>query len=448
MADSSANRDRESAVTPPEVGVPHGYLDDKDVLQELATWGCSKRHDGSLEYAKSAPRPILECLWRVCRARDIEREVVLGFLRRRKIRERGNSIVDELRSMGNDAQAPSHIEEFVVRVLESIASGIKQAQSKEARPIADAPCPRELSGATVVTPEPRSGTHALWQVHEPTDRADPVSHEVGESLPAGDGWCVVAASVRGKHHAHRALWRDDSYALGRQDAWHVLVVGDGAGSSRLSRVGSRVACDAMRNHLMSVLAGKAVPVRDIAATQPKEEDLLPIKSCLTDGVKIAIAALRVESEGRGIAFGDLSTTLLALIHAPWNGRHLIACVQVGDGAMGLWNEPSGITVMGQPDSGEFSGETLFLTSGNIETELDRRVYFHISKSLAAAAVMTDGVADDYFPADQRLPDLFREVLPSVAHPNEPKAALLEWIKYEKKGSSDDRTVALLYRSPR
>ena len=75
--------------------------------------------------------------------------------------------------------------------------------------------------------------------------------------------------------------------------------------------------------------------------------------------------------------------------------------------------------------------------------------------------MCDGVSDDFFPEEKRLVELFlgnpiegmrtkddRPVL-GVMHQvlKEPRdgKSLLEWLRYEKKASSDDRTLVLMYR---
>lgn len=284
-----------------------------------------------------------------------------------------------------------------------------------------------------------------WKNLEPADRTDPVEHEICERGEPGDGWCLAGASARGKLHAHRALWREDSFAIGWQDEWHILVVGDGAGSSKMSRVGSRVACTIAKDTLKRHLDGFVIPVRTADAVAPGERDLLRLKTFLMESVRAAQAALRREASDRKISLNDLSSTLLAAVHTKWNFRSLVACVQVGDGAVALFTETTGLTLMGVADSGEFSGETRFLTTRGIEDDLDRRVLFAIKPEMKALVLMTDGVADDYFPAQEKLSDLFAEMFATITPSKNPEKALCEWLKYEKKGSSDDRTLVLLHR---
>ena len=64
----------------------------------------------------------------------------------------------------------------------------------------------------------------LWQENEPADQTDATLHQTSENQTAPDGWRAAAASVRGKLHAHRALWREDAFALGSAGDWSVIVV--------------------------------------------------------------------------------------------------------------------------------------------------------------------------------------------------------------------------------
>jgi len=109
------------------------------------------------------------------------------------------------------------------------------------------------------------------------------------------------------------------------------------------------------------------------------------------------------------AFRDLSATLLlALVIPSESGEHTVAVCQVGDGAIVLFDSGApyerAMSLLGTPDSGEYAGETEFMTSASMTAQefekrtVTRRVRFD------SMFVMTDGVADDYFPAS---PELFR-----------------------------------------
>ena len=76
--------------------------------------------------------------------------------------------------------------------------------------------------------------------------------------------------------------------------------------------------------------------------------------------------------------------------------------------------------------------------------------------------MCDGVSDDFFPEDKRLIDLFvgdpirdlktkdggplKGVMHEVVKNPQSGKALLDWLQYELKASSDDRTLLLMYRN--
>lgn len=55
---------------------------------------------------------------------------------------------------------------------------------------------------------------------------------------------VMAASRRGRSHAHEGKYREDDFGLHFIEAtgWHILMLADGAGSAKFSRRGSQLAC--------------------------------------------------------------------------------------------------------------------------------------------------------------------------------------------------------------
>ena len=57
---------------------------------------------------------------------------------------------------------------------------------------------------------------------------------------------LVAASVRGRSHAHEGKPRDDDFLLHycTKNGWYIMAVADGAGSAAYSRAGSKIACEA------------------------------------------------------------------------------------------------------------------------------------------------------------------------------------------------------------
>jgi len=324
-------------------------------------------------------------------------------------------------------------------------SPLAKAYADAARAAADNPVAGPETEAMPAASPPQ------WLVREPEDVADPTPHEAEQFL-SWDGWGLIAASVRGKLHAHQALWRDDAFACAHQGPWTVIAVADGAGSVPLSRVGSHLACGAALASLEDKLPGIPLP-------EPLPEPLPPsdvegVKGALVAAARRAKQAITTEADRRGRPTRDFHTTLLLVVHRAGNNRDLVGVLQVGDGAVGLYTARGTCSILGVADHGNFASETRFLTMPGIEDEFDSRVRFALVEDMTALAVMTDGVADDFFPEAQRLGELFTgnewrveggEKIPPPITLHPPPSTLLDWLRYEKKGSSDDRTLALLFR---
>jgi hypothetical protein len=151
-----------------------------------------------------------------------------------------------------------------------------------------------------------------------------------------------------------------------------------------------------------------------------------------------------------------------MLHVPLGKTDLVAAIQVGDGAVGIYTADGTCTLLGTADHGEYSSETRFLTTPNIEREFPQRVLFSMKQDIRCLAAMCDGVSDDFFPESKRLIELFvgdpiadlktkdgnpvRGVMHDILKNPQKGESLREWLTYEKKGSSDDRTLVLMYRT--
>jgi hypothetical protein len=166
-----------------------------------------------------------------------------------------------------------------------------------------------------------------------------------------------------------------------------------------------------------------------------------------------------EMLGRDLEVNDLSATLLLAIHTvvkvnDENKSFILAC-QIGDGATVAitQNKNQPVSVLGIPDGGEFSGETDFLTSKKFKVPnyLLSRTYPCFG-AVQALMVMTDGVADDYFPANEKMHQLYQDLIKEKVIINSEEKdleassiQLKNWLDtYQIRGSFDDRTLVVLF----
>jgi Protein phosphatase 2C len=288
-----------------------------------------------------------------------------------------------------------------------------------------------------------------WKVLEPSESSDPVPHTERKLEPGAPGWSLIGASVRGKQHAHQALWRDDAFAWGTAGAWTFAAVCDGAGSAKLSRIGARVASAAAVKSLMAGL------------TDVRPEEKIRLEECLVDAARAARTEIRNESLRRNCDEREFHATMLLAAVAEMPLACSLGVLQVGDGAIGVLFGGQCV-VLGESDSGAYSGETRFLTTFEIDEEWEKRVTLQTLPNVQAVALMTDGVADDFFPESERLIELFEaESIAGLKAADggpvrglfrgplkDPRGgeSLAEWLGYEKRGSFDDRTLVVMFRS--
>jgi uncharacterized protein YegL/serine/threonine protein phosphatase PrpC len=263
---------------------------------------------------------------------------------------------------------------------------------------------------------------AKWEVREPPpDVGDRVSHFYLDSRDGANGWHIIGASRRGKMHEHDGAFREDALDIEVEAGWHLIAVADGAGAHHLSRVGSNVA------------VRTAVEVMSKAVTgAPTSESVA--RGALQDALTSAWETLRCEAESRQVAFRDLSTTLLLLMHHPRKG--VVGVAQIGDGLIAVQFENSEVGLLGEPMPGEY------VTNFDCSRLPAKTKVAALSKPVQCFFVMTDGISDDLYPPQERLP-LLTKALAAVLTADDPQRALCDLIGYSRIGSFGDRTLVVL-----
>jgi len=329
------------------------------------------------------------------------------------------------------------------------------------------------------------------------------------STPAETGKIeILMASRRGRSHAHVGKPRDDCFywEIDDETGWNFVAVADGAGSAKYSRKGSEIACQTVVKQLRRQItaeydAGLCISSDAVNKFARKKKEFLKsggkwdpttwdqygraefLEETKLDGifhiaVDAAIRAIHEEAKTReGATPKDYHTTLLcaAFKHfGPINpdpseiSGWLIASYWVGDGGGAIlrWDGLERALVLGEPDGGEYAGQTRFLTiPDEIQPDIiKKRLRFSFCDSFGALLLVTDGITDPFFPSEAAVADEHRWLefyeqklkkgcpeepngCPAVFDPNksptEKSAALLEWLNFWSKGNHDDRTILIV-----
>ncbi len=289
--------------------------------------------------------------------------------------------------------------------------------------------------------------------------------QAAEEKDGYDSWKLIAASQRGRSHAHEGKCRDDDFMLinDHPEQWHILAVSDGAGSSQYAREGARIAVNTSATVLAEKLTEhndalvEAVSAWDTEQSEKTDAALRKVLySIFSQAIYQAINTVHLASKKEQVKFRDFYATLLLSAHKEIQGRHFIVGYWIGDGGMGVYKEGEDgyIKLLGEPDSGEYAGQTRFLDpEANDGEDIMRRISFTCVDSMTALFLLTDGITDPIFETDHNLQqpacwDKFwaEEIRQKLSGtPRETEKNLLDWLSFWSPGNHDDRTIALLAR---
>ena len=280
-------------------------------------------------------------------------------------------------------------------------------------------------------------TANLWKyIPIPENEPEPFPEYISGTVEF-PGSKVIAARVRGKKHKHEGTNCDDWYETANYDKITFVAVSDGAGSKKFSRIGAKESCKAaigymvtsfkealennpeLRENLMLELSNqKCMEACGVLANIVQQSVIKAFEA-----VEAAFYSRSVDTDyfkvlNRNLQFKDLSATLLLAVMIPVSDttkEHLVISCQIGDGMIALLNSKgefaNSLKLMGVPDSGDFSGETDFLTSSQMKNIESLQTRTKISRSVVDTMfVMTDGVADDYFPNETEMRRLYYDLL--------------------------------------
>lgn len=303
------------------------------------------------------------------------------------------------------------------------------------------------------------------QMPEPRYRNE--NHATDSAALDGEEKHIVAASLRGRSHAQEGKPRDDAFRFATTHGWQVLAVSDGAGSACYSREGARLACEKAvavcceRLDNEPYRDGFEAHIKALSATPDETDKRKPVGdslyTLLCHAANQARQTIAQEAGLQGKETRTYAATLLLCVAKHFPFGWFVGSFWVGDGAIALYRRdttPHTVYLMGEPDEGEYGGQTRFLTMPEVFSDasaLYRRLRFRLVDDFSALFLMTDGVSDPKFETTNNLKNaekwdaLWDELTAANALTNaaESEQALLEWLGFPSPGNHDDRTLLVL-----
>jgi serine/threonine protein phosphatase PrpC len=319
----------------------------------------------------------------------------------------------------------------------------------------------------IVNPDPKT----LWKNIE-SDRKDPYWKEDNVTLltPLNDRHLLVS-SKRGRSHANVGSYREDDFSFSDLDnGWSIVVVADGAGSAKLSRKGSSIACLAVVEYFKSTASVQAMQAFDKLIREHKanlnETTDKSIKRFLYDNLATAAFHAHKQLEefaGKtGVALKDLSTTLIFTLLKKYDIGYALLSFGVGDCPMAvICKSLSRVINLNWIDVGEFGGGTRFITMPEIfkNTKFATRLNFQLVDDFSYLFLMSDGIYDAKFVVEANLTDIkkWQLFLEDLQGANEDKIVVeldpqnkdvvtqfSSWMDFWSPGNHDDRTLAIVF----
>lgn len=254
------------------------------------------------------------------------------------------------------------------------------------------------------------------QMPEPRYRNE--KQATDSALLDGEEKHIVAASLRGRSHAQEGKPRDDAFRFATTHGWQVLAVSDGAGSACYSREGARLACEKAvavcceRLDNEPYRAGFEAHIKALSATPDETDKRKPVGdslyTLLCHAANQARQAIAQEAALQGKEARTYAATLLLCVAKHFPFGWFVGSFWVGDGAIALYRRdttPHTVYLMGEPDEGEYGGQTRFLTMPEVFSDasaLYRRLRFRLVDDFSALFLMTDGVSDPKFETTNNL----------------------------------------------
>ncbi|MDR6923319.1 MULTISPECIES: PP2C family serine/threonine-protein phosphatase [Chryseobacterium] len=276
---------------------------------------------------------------------------------------------------------------------------------------------------------------------------------------------MVAASKRGRSHAHDGRFREDDFAVNElSEGWNIVSVSDGAGSAEMAREGSRLAVHSVNEFFgseakLSELEKNIKVIYNVTSGVHSEAEK-NITGILSESVKYVYQVLDKTASEHSLSIKDFHTTLIFALAKKFDFGYVFLTFGVGDCPINLISPDfSEVKLLNRMDVGEFSGGTRFITMDEIfNDQMISRFGMTCVNDFSYLVLMTDGIYDPKFMTENKLEDLesWTTFFNDLNGNNDDRAKvdfindtdidrqLLQWADFWSRGNHDDRTLAIIY----
>ena len=238
---------------------------------------------------------------------------------------------------------------------------------------------------------------------------------------------IAYATEQGVSHKISDTPCQDSIFVKQEDSYLFLGLADGAGSAKHSDIGSSLILKFLAMHMQISFD---YYLRDIEMSNRN----------LLDRIHLALVAI---AKMKNVEIKDLSSTLQFIV--VYYDEFII--VHIGDGVIGMLDENDTLSVLSEPENGEFSHMTYFTTTLDAKRV---RIYRGDMKELNGLILMSDGIEESlYNYKTASLVPITKEIIQWLDYGSEEEvsSALDENLKnvFAIK-SSDDLSIAIVRKN--
>ncbi len=331
---------------------------------------------------------------------------------------------------------------------------------------ADAPF-NEKFITLLINHDPKS----LWKKLE-SDKSDPYWKEDDVTIfePFREKHILVSCK-RGRSHANVGSFREDDFAFKELDnGWNIVVVSDGAGSARISRKGSVIACSGIVEYFSEKTSTESMLTFDELIQQYSDKSGDDTQNKINHFVynNLGGAALQVHKKleefaaKEGFTIKDLNSTLVFTLYKKYQSGYAFLSFGVGDCPMAVLNKDiSEVVLLNWIDVGDYGGGTRFINMPEIfnNEKFASRFSFKMLEDFSYLVLMSDGIYDPKFVVESNLPQIknWKNFLEDINGKNEDgikvelradNADIVNqfsaWMDFWSIGNHDDRTLAIVF----